>query len=312
MSSMQVQSMMRRLCSLPMGTIVRGFLNLLTVEAGLSVNTVLAYGRDLKAFLEFCAERQVREITQIDPTLIQAYMKDLSEREKSENTIKRFLIVVRLLLRHAKLRGMIEDDYGQLLESPKIWSRLPIVCSPQQVLRLLDAPSEEEPLYLRDKALLELLYATGMRAGEVSGLRVSDVNLRVGYLRCCGKGNRERVIPLGRMAIACTEAYLEGLRPELANDRSGTELLLSRTGRALGRIEIWRIVKKYAARAGMPRNVTAHTLRHCFATHLLSGGADLRSIQELLGHVDIATTQIYTHVDGERLRKIHRQFHPRQ
>lgn len=309
---MQVQSIMKRLGSLPMGETARGFLNHLTVEAGLSVNTVLAYGRDLKAFLEFCVERRVREIVMIDPTLIQAYMQDLSEREKSENTIKRFLIVVRLLLRHAKLRGMIEDDYAQVLDSPKIWSRLPIVCSPQQVLCLLNAPNREEPLYLRDKALLELLYATGMRAGEVSGLRVSDVNLRVGYLRCCGKGNRERVIPLGKMAIACTEAYLEGLRPELANDRSGTELLLSRTGRALGRIEIWRIVKKYAARAGMPRNVTAHTLRHCFATHLLSGGADLRSVQELLGHVDIASTQIYTHVDGERLRKIHREFHPRQ
>jgi len=312
MSSMQVQSIMKRLGSLPMGETARGFLNHLTVEAGLSVNTVLAYGRDLKAFLEFCAERQVREIIQIDPTLIQAYMKDLSEREKSENTIKRFLIVVRLLLRHAKLRGMIEDDYAQLLDSPKIWSRLPIVCSPQQVMRLLNAPAKEEPLYLRDKALLELLYATGMRAGEISGLRVSDVNLRVGYLRCCGKGNRERVIPLGRTAIACTETYLEDLRPELASDLSVAELLLSRTGRALGRIEIWRIVKKYAARAGMPRNVTAHTLRHCFATHLLSGGADLRSVQELLGHVDIASTQIYTHVDGERLRKIHRQFHPRQ
>jgi len=304
--------MLKRLSSLPMGVTVEGFLNHLTVEAGLSVNTILAYGRDLKAFLEFCAERHVREIALIDPTLIQTYMQDLSEREKSENTIKRFLIVVRLLLRHAKLRGMIEDDYAQLLDSPKIWSRLPIVCSLQQVLCLLNAPGKEEPYYLRDKALLELLYATGMRAGEISGLRVSDVNLRVGYLRCCGKGNRERVVPLGRTAIACTEAYLEGLRPELANDRSGTELLLSRTGRALGRIEIWRIVKKYAARAGMPRNVTAHTLRHCFATHLLSGGADLRSVQELLGHVDIASTQIYTHVDGERLRKIHREFHPRQ
>ena len=159
--------------------------------------------------------------------------------------------------------------------------------------------------------MLELLYATGARAGELSGMRTSSLNLDIGYLRCLGKGNRERIIPVGKVAIAVTTEYLRNLRPKLAKPFSDDFLLLSRTGRPLSRIEIWRLVKKYAVRAGMPRNLTVHTLRHCFATHLLAGGADLRSVQEMLGHVDIATTQIYTHVDQSRLRSIHKKFHPR-
>jgi integrase/recombinase XerD len=159
--------------------------------------------------------------------------------------------------------------------------------------------------------MLELLYATGVRASELAGLKVSDLNLDIGYLRCLGKGSRERIIPVGQAAIAATVDYLQTLRPRLAKPHSGDFLLLSRTGRPMSRIEIWRLIKKYAARAGMPKNLTVHTLRHCFATHLLAGGADLRSLQEMLGHVDIATTQIYTHVDQERLRSIHKRFHPR-
>ena len=155
------------------------------------------------------------------------------------------------------------------------------------------------------------MYATGLRASELAGLKISDLNLDIGYLRCFGKGNRERVIPMGNVAIEAVIEYLKKLRPVLSKPFSSNFLLISRTGRAMSRIEIWRLVKKYAQRAGMPRNLTAHTLRHCFATHLLAGGADLRSVQEMLGHVDIATTQIYTHVDHERLRQIHRQFHPR-
>jgi integrase/recombinase XerD len=188
---------------------------------------------------------------------------------------------------------------------------LPSICSKQQVINLLNAPSPDEPFYLRDKAMLELLYATGIRASELAGLKIPDLNIDIGYLRCLGKGNRERVVPVGKVAIEATVEYLAKLRPGLAKPFSDNFLLLSRTGRPMSRIEVWRLVKKYAVRAGMPRNLTAHTLRHCFATHLLTGGADLRSVQEMLGHVDIATTQIYTHVDQERLREIHRKFHPR-
>jgi integrase/recombinase XerD len=159
--------------------------------------------------------------------------------------------------------------------------------------------------------MLELLYATGLRASELANLKTSDLNLDIGYLRCFGKGNKERVIPVGKTAIAAVVEYLDKLRPRLAKSSGGDFLLLSRTGRSMSRIEIWRLVKKYAVRAGMPRKLTVHTLRHCFATHLLTGGADLRSVQEMLGHVDIATTQIYTHVDQERLRRIHKKYHPR-
>lgn len=311
MLSVQTQSVRRRLPSLPIGRTVRDFLSYLTVEAGLSDNTVLAYGRDLKGFLAWCASNKARRIRQIKPALIREYLRVLTKDQKSESSIKRSLVAIRMLLRYAKLTGLIDDDLAAILESPKIWQKLPVVCNKRQVFDLLNAPDASEPFYLRDKAMLELLYATGVRASELAALRISDLNLNIGYLRCIGKGNRERVVPVGGSAIAATAEYLRSLRPKLVGSASGDTLLLSRTGRGLSRIEIWRLVKKYAIRAGMPRNLTVHTLRHCFATHLLSGGADLRSVQEMLGHVDIATTQVYTHVDQERLREIHRKFHPR-
>jgi integrase/recombinase XerD len=295
-----------------MGEIVRRFLDYMVVEAGLSTNTVLGYGRDLKGFLEFCELNQVIEITAIDHLLIQEYMQFLSETDKSENTIKRFLMATRMWLRYGKINGLVSDDYAAILESPKIWQRLPVVCSYDHVRSLLESPMESDPFCLRDRALLELLYATGMRASELAGVKIPDVNLRIGYLRCIGKGRKERIVPLGETAMAVVCVYLQDQRQQLVSPQSSTYLLLSRTGRPLGRIEIWRIVKKYAARVGLPRNLTAHTLRHCFATHLLMGGADLRSVQEMLGHVDIATTQIYTHIDQGRLRGIHKRFHPRQ
>ena len=311
MSSVQLQSSSEKLVSLPLGQSVRDFLDYLIVEAGLSNNTILAYGRDLKSFLVYCKSQNVRRLQHIKPALIQKYLQVLGRAEKSESSIKRGLVAIRMLLRFAKLTGRIDEDFTAILEGPKLWQKLPIYCSKKQVIDLLNAPSPDEPFYLRDKAILELLYATGVRASELAGLKTSNLNLDIGYLRCLGKGNRERVIPVGKAAIAATVDYLRELRPKLAKSQSGDFLLLSRTGLPLSRIEVWRLVKKYAIRAGLPRNLTVHTLRHCFATHLLTGGADLRSVQEMLGHVDIATTQIYTHVDQERLRKIHKEFHPR-
>lgn len=294
-----------------MGRDVKGFLDYLSIEAGLSDNTVQAYGRDLKGFLEYCELNNIRRLKQIKPALIHNYLRVLTSDQKDESTIKRSLVAIRMFLRFAKLTGLVENDFTAVLDSPKLWQKLPCVCSRQQVVDLLNAPDEREPFYLRDKAMLELLYATGIRAGELSAVKISNLNLDIGYLRCLGKGNRERIIPISKVAIAAVKDYLKNLRPRLVRPVSDDFLLLSRTGRALGRIEIWRLVKKYAVRAGMPRNLTVHTLRHCFATHLLAAGADLRSVQEMLGHVDITTTQVYTHVDQSRLRKIHRQFHPR-
>jgi integrase/recombinase XerD len=311
MPSVQTQTISNKLDELPLGRLVRDFLGYLTVEGGLSDNTIQGYGRDLRDFLEFCKSGKVSEIKQIRPALIQKYMIILAKGDRAEASAKRALVAIRMFLRFGKLNGLVEDDFTGILEGPKLWQRLPIICSKKQVVDLLEAPLPKEKYYLRDKAILELLYATGVRASEVAGLKISDLNLDVGYLRCIGKGSRERVIPLGRMAAAATLEYLKDMRPKLAKSFSGDFLLLSRTGRPMGRIEIWRLIKRYAARAGMPKNLTVHTLRHCFATHLLAGGADLRSVQEMLGHVDISTTQIYTHVDQERLREIHRKYHPR-
>ncbi len=311
MPSTQTQTIADKLTELPLGRLVREFLNYLTVEGGLSDNTIQAYGRDLLDFLRYCSAHKVRQLSQISPAIVQNYMEVLSRGNKGEASIKRGLVAIRMLLRFGKLNGIIEDDFTGILEGPKLWQRLPIVCSKKQVVDLLEAPSPKERFYFRDKAMLELLYATGVRASELAGLKVLDLNLDVGYLRCRGKGGRERVIPLAKVAATATLEYLRELRPKLEKGQSGDFLLLSRTGRPMSRIEIWRLIKRYAIRAGMPKNLTVHTLRHCFATHLLAGGADLRSVQEMLGHVDISTTQIYTHVDQERLRAIHKKYHPR-
>ena len=311
MPSVQTQTVGDRLLTLPLGQEVKHFLNYLTIEAGLSENTILAYGRDLIFFLQFCKSEKISQLEQIEPPIIQKYLRSLTGDDKSECSVKRALVAIRMFLRFAKLTGRINNDFTSILESPKLWQKLPCVCSKEQVKDLLNAPDPESPYYLRDKAILELLYATGLRASELSNLKISDINLDIGYLRCKGKGNRERVIPIGKIAIKAIVEYLTNCRPILSKSFSSNFLLISRTGHPMGRIEIWRLVKKYASLAGMPRNLTVHTLRHCFATHLLSGGADLRSVQEMLGHVDISTTQIYTHVDNERLRKIHKQFHPR-
>ncbi|MBN1796616.1 MAG: site-specific tyrosine recombinase XerD [Sedimentisphaerales bacterium] len=311
MMSTQITSVKEKLYPLPLGRLMAGFLDYLLIEAGLAENTILAYGRDLKAFLEFADKQGVKKIQQVSPAVIQKYIIKLSKSGSVETSIKRSLVAIRMLLRYARLENMIDDDFSGLLEAPKLWQRLPVICSKEKVLDLLNAPDPKEQFYLRDKAMLELLYATGMRAGEMASLKVQDLNFKIGYLRCIGKGKKERIIPVGRTALEAAQEYLKELRPALVKPFSDDYLMLSRTGRGLSRIEIWRLIKKYANRAGMPKNLTVHTLRHCFATHLLSGGADLRSVQEMLGHVDISTTQIYTHVDQERLRKVHRQFHPR-
>ncbi|MFH1614742.1 MAG: site-specific tyrosine recombinase [Planctomycetota bacterium] len=312
MSGIQVQSLREKLADLPFAGVIGDFLSFMTVEAGLSDNTILAYGRDLMSFARFCLENDLRDIGQIKPAPIQAYLRKLAKDGKVESSISRALVAIKMLLRFAKENGLVQDDYSAgVFDGPKLWQRLPFVCNKQKVLDLINAPDPSEPFYLRDKAILELLYATGMRASELAALKIPDINTSIGYLRCFGKGRKERIIPLGKAAIAAAGEYLEKLRPNLIKPFSSDYLLLSRTGRPMSRIEIWRIVKKYALRAGMPGSVTVHTLRHCFATHLLGGGANLRSVQEMLGHVNIATTQIYTHVDQERLRNIHKQFHPR-
>ena len=311
MSTIQVETLRQTLLCEPLGTAISHFLDYLSVEAGLSQNSILGYGRDLRAFAKFCTSQDIHNLEQIKPSLIYEYLHVLSDERKAEASINRALVAVKMLLKFAVLTGHLEMDYTAVLEGPKLWQKLPTVCSKEQVIKLLNAPVVEDTYYLRDRAVLETLYATGCRADEAANLKMADLNLSIGYLRCLGKGRKERIIPIAKATIGVISEYLRQMRPRLEKSFSGDLLFLSRTGRGMTRIDIWRMVKKYARRAGMPPNLTVHTLRHCFATHLLSGGADLRSLQEMLGHVDIATTQIYTHVDQDRLREIHKQFHPR-
>ena len=311
MLTVQINEVRNKLKSLPLGGVVGTFLDYLTVEAGLSPNTILAYGRDLLKFADYCQSQNVNSLGDILPTTAYGFLRYLSDCGLAENSISRNLVAVKMLIRFGVLTGQLTEDITDTLESPKLWQKLPAIASQDQVFRLLAAPCADDPYYLRDKALLSVLYATGARASEVVNMKIKDANLNVGYVRCFGKGQKERIVPLGKVAAETVTAYLHELRPELEKPHSGDVLFLSRTGRGLDRIELWRIVKKYAIRAGMPKNLTVHTLRHCFATHLLSGGVDLRTLQEMLGHADIKTTQIYTHVDNERLRSIHKQFHPR-
>jgi integrase/recombinase XerD len=311
MVSTQLQILQDRLLKDSLGTSIKQFLDYLTVEAGLSANTRLAYGRDLIHFAMFCKTQHINALGDIDAKLIYGYLRALSSEKKAETTISRALVAVKMLLRFGVLTGLISEDFTAIIEGPKRWQKLPVVCNKQKVIDLLDTPTTDDAFYLRDKALLEMLYATGMRASEVAGVKISALNFSIGYLRCLGKGNKERIIPLGKTAIEVTKLYLQELRPNLAKPAGGDFLFLSRTGRAMTRVDVWRVVKKYARRAGLPRNMTVHTLRHCFASHLLSGGADLRSLQEMLFYNDTATTEIYTHVDQERLRSIHKKYHPR-
>jgi integrase/recombinase XerD len=310
MVSTQLQTLHDRLLGDRLGRTIAQFLDYLSVEAGLAENTRLAYGRDLINFAMYCKSQNISSLGDIEAKLIYSYLRILSKEKKAETTISR-LVAVKMLLRFGVLTGLVSEDFTAIIEGPKRWQKLPVVCNKQKVIDLLDTPTTDDPFYFRDKSLLEMLYATGMRASEVAGLKISALNFPIGYLRCLGKGNKERIIPLGKVAIEVTKLYLQDLRPSLFKPAGGDFLFLSRTGRAMNRVDIWRVVKKYARRAGMPANMTVHTLRHCFASHLLSGGADLRSLQEMLGHVDIATTQIYTHVDQDRLRSIHKQYHPR-
>ena len=309
----QIKKLKQSLDDLPLGQIIAEFMNYLKVEAGLSENTVLAYGRDLRNFAGHCIFEGTTTIEQIDLKAVQSFIIILSKTEhKSESTIARNLVAIKMLLRYAVLTDRKIQEFIHILEGPKLWQRLPSVCNKTQVQKLINAPDQEtDQYYFRDKAILELLYSTGMRASELADLQVSSINYDIGYIRCFGKGDKERVIPLGQSAITAVMDYIQNLRHKLLGEKDTQQLMISRTGNPLGRIEIWRVVKKYARKADLPAQVTAHTLRHCFATHLLSGGADLRSVQEMLGHIDIATTQIYTHVDQDRLREMHKKFHPK-
>ncbi len=289
------------------------FIGYLISECGLAENSIAAYRRDVREFIDLLTDRDVGRAGNVTPQIVQSHLVHLAERRLALSSIARHLASVRMFLRFLFVTGAVREDIGALLDSPKRWQRLPKSIPRNQMDELLDAPQKGEPFYARDRAILELLYATGMRVSELASLRASDVNLDVGYLRCIGKGRRERIIPIGTRAIEAVRIYRTGLRSALTETAvSEDALFVSRTGRRMDRTNIWRLVNRYASSAGITGSVGPHTIRHAFATHLLEGGADLRIVQELLGHTSVATTQIYTHVDISRLKGIHERCHPRQ
>jgi integrase/recombinase XerD len=290
--------------------LVKRFLDYIFVECGLAGATVTAYQRDLGEFWNHLVERDV-EPADISMEDVQEHLIRLQRRGLVVSSIARHLAAIKVFLRHLYAERVLRRDLASLIEGSKRWQTIPDTVRYNQVEALLAAPDPREEFYLRDRALLELLYATGMRVSEVVDLPLDQINLRLGYVRCIGKGRKERIVPVGRSAIEAVEEYLEYLRPRLLGDRSVSALFLSRTGRPLDRTNMWRLVRKYAITAGVDKPLSPHTLRHCFATHLLAGGADLRIVQELLGHADLATTQVYTHVDETQLKRVHREYHPR-
>jgi integrase/recombinase XerD len=290
---------------------LESFRDYLALEAGNSANTVEAYGRDLRRLGEFAASKGVRDPKQLTPALLREFVFLLKDLGQSPASIRRAVSAVRTYFGFLIGEGMVQQDPSDRLESPKRWRTLPHTLGVSEVEALLAAPGLDEPLAWRDRALLELGYGAGMRVSELCGLAITDLVLSDALVRVFGKGSKERLVPIGRGTIAAVSVYLHQLRPTLDRGKSKGKLLLNARGEPLSRVGAWGIVKKAAEGAGITKRVTPHTLRHSFATHLLEGGADLRAVQEMLGHADLSTTQIYTHVDREYLRSVHKQYHPR-
>jgi len=289
---------------------VDDFTHYAAAECRLAENTVAAYRRDLARFCDWLDARSIATLSIRD---LADYAGWLHRRKLSPASIARHLVSLRVFFRYLQLEGILKDNLAELLGSQKLWQRVPKVLSPQQVERLLAAPTRCEPFWRRDRAILELLYATGCRASELVGLRLRDLHLHDGFCLCRGKGDKQRLVPVGQRAVVVVRAYMTQERPRLATlvPRGADWLLLSHRGRKLRRERVWELVKRYARRAGVPEDISPHSLRHSFATHMLAGGADLRQVQEMLGHASISTTQVYTHVDPTRLKAVHRKFHPR-
>lgn len=290
---------------------IERFMNYLAVERGLADNTLLAYRRDLTKYAAFLSGKGVGDASKVIRSYITDFMLDQKQHGLSVNSICRGLAAIKTFHRFLVREGLVSDDPSHLVDTPKLWKRIPDVLSVAEIEAMLVAVKGNKWQAVRDRAVVELFYASGMRVSELSGLKVENINLEAGFVRCVGKGSKERVIPIGKKSIEVVRAYGENVRPGLTRGRVKAELFLSRLGGRISRQSLWKIIKHYAREAGIKKEIKPHTLRHSFATHLLEGGADLRSVQEMLGHADISTTQIYTHVDRERLKAEHKQFHPR-
>lgn len=305
--------------NLPLSKAIENFLCYHVGVKGSSRHTVLQYGTQLQGFMRFCESRRIRKVGQLTPELVYAYLYDLRARKISDSSCYAAAVSIKQLVKFVMLTGKHKARFAKiaLIPNPKLTKKIPRVLSFDDVNKLIDAPGPTDPYYRRDKAILELLYATGMRVNEIVTLEMSGLKFSEDHVRVLGKGKKERLIPVSRIAKQAVDKYLviknyEQRNGIMAANANSDQVFLSRSGKELKRREILRIIKKYARRVGLPPDTGVHTLRHCFATHLLEKGADLRSIQLMLGHVSISTTQIYINVDISHISKVYQTFHPRQ
>ncbi len=286
---------------------VEKFLNYLTVEKGLAENTLESYGRDLHKFrnyLEGCG----KQITGFRRSDITSYLNHLRDAGNQSSTLARNIAALRGFCRFMLIEGVMKEDPLENLMTPRGWKRVPRIIGTDEVSTLLEKPGGKK-LSLRDRAILETIYSSGLRASEVINMKMGDINFEAGFITVRGKGSKERVVPINETALSTIKKYIEESRPDILGKRNSRFLFLAKGGRPMTRQRLWQLIKKYSA--GLSANISPHTLRHCFASHLLDGGADLRALQKMLGHTDISSTQIYTRVTPERLRKIHKEHHPR-
>jgi len=287
------------------------FVSYLEAECGMADNTVSAYRSDLMKFFEWNQTHGKASIKKIDVKTLSKYLQFLTDRGLAASSISRYLVAIKMFFRFLVLEGVLTESSIDVMTSPKLWQYLPKVLSPARVDQLLQAPDSGDRYQYRDRAILALMYATGCRASEVTSLRLRDIRLEENYCRCTGKGNKERIVSLNPVARRAISAYLQEERSQMAKPKDDGWLFVTRSGNALSRVMIWKLLKKYATRIGASDQISPHTLRHSFATHMLAGGADIRALQELLGHASIRTTQIYTHVEHSRLKSVHEKCHPR-
>jgi integrase/recombinase XerD len=294
-----------------MRELIDAFLNYLSVERGLANNTIISYREDLNSYMDFLEANRINALSKITRNDVTNFMLSQKDKGIAENSIARRLAAIRMFHRFLARERISNSDPTAMVDSPKLWKKVPDTLSLGEVEALIAQPNIRDKQGLRDNAILETLYATGMRVSEAVNLKSDNVNLDVGFLRCTGKGNKERVVPIGSKAINSIKRYQKISRPHFLKNQKSEFLFLNRFGKKISRQSYWKILKKYAKEANIKKPIRPHILRHSFATHLLEGGADLRSVQEMLGHSNISTTQIYTHIDRNRLKTIHKQFHPR-
>jgi len=294
-----------------MRELIELFLNYLSVERNLAKNTLVSYKRDLLLFMDYLEAQRITVLSKTSKDEVTNFMLAQKDKGISSSSISRRLAAIKVFYRFLVRERILSNDPTSLMESPKLWKKIPSVLSLSEINSLLIQPDIKDKQGIRDRAILETMYATGMRVSEAADLKLEDINLDVGFLRCIGKGDKERIIPLGKKAIEALNNYIKASRPVFLKGQLSPYLFVNRFGKNISRQSLWKLIKRYAKKATIKTQIRPHTLRHSFATHLLERGADLRSVQEMLGHSDISTTQIYTHINKDRLKTIHKTYHPR-